>query len=324
MEWIKINEMEASKNSKIYTSKRGNWCMDKIKRVLLVGGTHGNELIGVNLIRRFEQYPQLIDRASFETLTLLGNPRAIEAGVRYLDKDLNRCFDLQLLQHEQGSNFYEIQRSKEISYKFGYMGQFPVDLIVDQHITTANAGIMLILDSSDAFTLNLAAYLSSINPKVKIYSSTKSGRSRDSLRSIAKYSICIEVGPMAHGTLWAELFQQTEELVYAILDYVERYNNNRTVSLEKQLLTLYQYVDAVDYPRNQVGEIQAMIHPRRQFKDYEAINTGDPMFVTLDGQTIMYQGNATVYPVFINEAAYYEKGIAMILTEKQTVHCPLT
>ncbi|MHC5727533.1 MAG: succinylglutamate desuccinylase/aspartoacylase domain-containing protein, partial [Nostoc sp.] len=32
---------------------------------------------------------------------------------------------------------------------------------------------------------------------------------------------------------------------------------------------------------------------------------------------IFYEGASTVYPIFINEAAYYEKGIAMYLTQKQ-------
>ncbi len=72
-----------------------------IKRVLLVGGTHGNELIGVYLIKKFEQDPELVRRNSFETLTLLGNPRAIEATVRYIDKDLNRCFEVQEFNYEQ-------------------------------------------------------------------------------------------------------------------------------------------------------------------------------------------------------------------------------
>jgi aspartoacylase len=36
------------------------------------------------------------------------------------------------------------------------------------------------------------------------------------------------------------------------------------------------------------------------------------------GETLPYAGNSVVYPIFINEAAYYEKGIAMILTQKQT------
>jgi aspartoacylase len=43
------------------------------------------------------------------------------------------------------------------------------------------------------------------------------------------------------------------------------------------------------------------------------------MFLTFDGRAIAYQGTSTVYPVFINEAAYYEKGIAMCITQKELV-----
>ncbi len=59
-----------------------------------------------------------------------------------------------------------------------------------------------------------------------------------------------------------------------------------------------------------------MIHPQLQFRDYEALHPGDLMFLTFDGRAIAYEGESTVYPVFINEAAYYEKGVAMCLTEK--------
>jgi aspartoacylase len=114
----------------------------------------------------------------------------------------------------------------------------------------------------------------------------------------------------------AKLFQQTEELTHAILDYVENYNQGKHLSIPSSL-TLYQCVEMVDYPKDWQGELQAMIHPQLQFQDYQPLNPGDPMFLTFDGQVIPYQGQSTVYPVFINEAAYYEKGIAMCLTQKQ-------
>ena len=36
-------------------------------------------------------------------------------------------------------------------------------------------------------------------------------------------------------------------------------------------------------------------------------------------RTITYQGDSTVYPVFVNEAAYYEKGIAMCLAKQREI-----
>jgi aspartoacylase len=62
-----------------------------------------------------------------------------------------------------------------------------------------------------------------------------------------------------------------------------------------------------------------MIHPQLQCQDYQPLKPGDPIFLTFDGKAIAYEGNSTVYPVFINEAAYYEKGIAMSFTQKQEV-----
>ncbi len=291
--------------------------MSKISLVLIAGGTHGNELTGVYLIKKFKQCPDLIRRPSFETLTLLGNPQAAVAGVRYIDKDLNRCFARQQLENIAISG-YEDQRAREIGRFFGQTGRMPTDVIVDLHSTTANMGLTLILDDHDRFNLELAAYLSSVQPSLRVYSSASSGRRQDSLRSLGKYGVGIEVGPISQGTLKAELFQKTEALIYAILDYLEHYNCN-SVPSKNTPLTIYRYVDAIDYPRDENGDIQAMIHPQLQFRDYEALNPGDPMFLTFQGEAIAYEGTSTVYPVFINEAAYYEKGIAMCFTDKQQI-----
>jgi aspartoacylase len=84
-------------------------------------------------------------------------------------------------------------------------------------------------------------------------------------------------------------------------------------------LSLYQATEIVDYPRSSQGELQAMVHPRLQNRDYEPLYPGEPMFISFAGEEIVYSGDSTVYPVFINEAAYYEKGIAMCLTQKQTI-----
>ena len=132
--------------------------------------------------------------------------------------------------------------------------------------------------------------------------------------SICEFGCSIEVGAVAQGTLNATLFQQTEELLYAILDYVEAYNQGSPLKV-KDTLSVYQSIRTIDYPRNETGEIQAMIHPRLQFQDYQALHPGEPIFLTFDGEEIVYEGDAIVYPVFINEAAYYEKGVAMSITQ---------
>jgi aspartoacylase len=288
--------------------------MKKINRVAIVGGTHGNEFTGAYLIKKFEKFPNLIQKPSFETLTLLGNPKAFENSKRYIDQDLNRSFLSQNLEDSTLSSYEDIQ-AKTIHQILGQQGKSKVDMIVDLHSTTANMGLSIMLGNQHPFMLQLVAYLSSINTEVKICF-TQPEQGSNFLRSLCELGFVIEVGPVAQGVLNAEWFQKTEELIYAVLDYLER-SNQGAIQQTNSTLTLYQYVGTIDYPRNEHGEIQAMIHPQLQFRDYEPLNPGDPIFLTLDGKAIAYEGKSTVYPVFINEAAYYEKGIAMCLTEKQ-------
>ncbi len=288
--------------------------MSHIERVAIVGGSHGNELTGVHLVKRFQQYPNLINRSSFKTLALLGNLKAIEEGKRYIDKDLNRCFTNQGLQNSQLSS-YEDTRAKAIQQILQPQNQPFVDVIVDLHSTTANMGLSLVFCDMHPFLLRLGAYLSSINPMVKVFINPQS-REGGFLRSLCELGFVIEVGAVAQNILNAELFQQTEQLIYTILDYFEGCNQGN-IPQPKSTLTFYQYIETIDYPRSNHQEIKAMIHPRLQFRDYEPLNPGDPMFLTFTGQDIFYEGASTVYPIFINEAAYYEKGIAMYLTEKQ-------
>lgn len=60
-------------------------------RVALCGGTHGNEMSGVYLVRELQR--QKIEKVGSATLTtVISNPRAVQMCKRYTDVDLNRCF----------------------------------------------------------------------------------------------------------------------------------------------------------------------------------------------------------------------------------------
>ena len=47
--------------------------MEKINKLAIIGGTHGNEFTGIYLVKKFEKFPELITRKNFETKTLLAN-----------------------------------------------------------------------------------------------------------------------------------------------------------------------------------------------------------------------------------------------------------
>lgn len=293
--------------------------MNQISRVAIVGGTHGNEFTGAYLIKKFTQFPHLVTKSSFETVTMLANPQAFHVGRRYLDKDLNRCF-LQKDLKNSSLNSYEEIRAKTIHDILGSKGNLQADFLLDLHSTTANMGLTIILVNSHPFNLKLAAYLSHINPLVKVYRcSFQSVAENPFLNSLCELGFAIEVGPVAQGVLKATLFHKTEELIYAVLEYLEKFNLG-DILLSNIPLTLYQHLNVVDFPQDKDGTITAMIHPKLQDGDYQALNPGDPIFLTLDGETIFYEGKSTVWPIFINEAAYYETGIAMCLTDKQEIH----
>lgn len=287
----------------------------RIRRVAIIGGTHGNELTGIYVIKKLQQFPDLMQRSSFESFTLLGNPQAFAVIRRYVDTDLNRCFLQQDLQQARPTT-YEEQRAQEI-YRL-LVAQNQVDVILDLHTTTANMGQTLIVANTSPFNLKLAAHLTAQNPAVHVLSWAKAEHTDSSLKSLCEIGFSLEIGAIPQGVLDAACFQQTESLLYAILDYLEAYNQNQ-LSADYKTCTLYQFIKAIDYPRNEQGELQAMIHPNLQGKDYQPLYPGEPIFLTFDHQTIHYEGDSIAYPVFINEAAYYEKGIAFCLTEQKQI-----
>jgi succinylglutamate desuccinylase len=286
-----------------------------IKRVAVVGGTHGNEWLGVWVTKKFQRQPELIYRSRFETVTLIGNPRAVQENRRYLDRDLNRCFDRQDLANPDLTG-YENRLAKEIAAQIGAGGTQPVDGIFDLHTTTTTMGVTIIPISHSLANLRLAAHMINGHPNARIYMGLYSEQASPMLRSLAPLGCTIEVGPIAQGILDAKLFQQMEAMVLKGLDYFEYCYGEQTPTAA---VTLYQAIETIDYPKNSHGEIAAMIHPDRQGQDYQPMAPGDPLFLDFNGQTIVYQGQQTVFPVFINEAAYYEKGIAAILTERREI-----
>ena len=282
---------------------------ESIERVAIVGGTHGNELTGVYLVNKFNLFPDLLERDSFECMTLLANPQAITANRRYISRDLNRSFANEDLSNSELTG-YEEKRAKEIATQLA-----DIDLIIDLHSSTSNMGLTILPSSRHPFNLRLAAYLSTLHRDVRVCY-VNCNDDDPMLRSLCPLGCTIEVGSVAQGILDADLFEKTQMLVRACLNYIDAENKGKPLAIPASL-DVYQTLSSVDYPRNSLGEIQAMIHPQLQFQDYKPLDSGDPMFIKFTGETIYYQDESTVFPIFINEAAYYEKGIAMTLTKKQ-------
>lgn len=63
-------------------------------RIAVCGGTHGNELSGVYLVREMERERKEKGDGVWPipVTTVVTNPRAVKEGKRYVGTDLNRCF----------------------------------------------------------------------------------------------------------------------------------------------------------------------------------------------------------------------------------------
>ena len=290
-----------------------------IKKVAITGGTHGNELTGVYLINKFKKSPNLVQRDGFETIIMHNNLKAIQKCTRYIDKDLNRAFKTEDLNDPNKAD-YEDLLAKVINAKLGPKGsEYPkVDFIVDLHSTTSNMGLSIVIDEGSKLTWQVAAYLKEMEPRVNIFRWKGDTEDVSFVNSIAKNGFAIEVGAIPQGVLRSDLFFDTEKLIHHILDFVEKLNNKK-FQKNYTSIEIYDHKELLDFPRDENGNITAMVHPSLQDKDYTKLKKGDPLFITLEGESINYEKDEEVYPLFVNEAAYYEKGFAMCLTEKKVI-----
>ncbi|XP_025957233.2 aspartoacylase isoform X2 [Dromaius novaehollandiae] len=289
-----------------------------VRKVAIFGGTHGNELSGIYLVKHWQEYGAEIQRTGVEVKPFISNPRAVKKCTRYIDCDLNRVFDPDNLGTVVEDIPYEVRRAQEINHIFGPKGSDDAyDLIFDLHNTTSNMGCTLILeDSRDDFTIQMSHYIKNAlapercpillieHPTLK-YATT---------RSVAKHLVGVEVGPQPHGVVRADILEKMRKTVKHGLDFVHLFNKGK--EFPPCTVEVYKIMEEVDYPRNKNDEITAIIHPKLQDQDWQPLNKGDPLFLTLDGEVIAYKGDSTVYPTFINEAAYYEKNQAFVKTVK--------
>uniref|UniRef100_A0A2K5YME4 Aspartoacylase n=1 Tax=Mandrillus leucophaeus TaxID=9568 RepID=A0A2K5YME4_MANLE len=270
---------------------------EPIKKVAIFGGTHGNELTGVFLVKHWLENGAEIQRTGLEVKPFIANPRAVKKCARYIDCDLNRIFDLENLGPGLAQQSHDIinvlltplkQREQNIRFLHNKKDVF------------------------DFFQTSLAplpCYIYLIeHPSLK-YATT---------RSIAKYPVGIEVGPQPQGVLRADILDQMRKMIKHALDFIHHFNEGK--EFPPCAIEVYKIIEKVDYPRDENGEIAAVIHPNLQDQDWKPLHPGDPMFLTLDGKTMSLGGDCTVYPVFVNEAAYYEKKEAFAKTTKLTLN----
>ncbi|WP_428241486.1 aspartoacylase [Gynuella sp.] len=289
--------------------------MDSIKSVVIVGGTHGNELTGIHLLRRWEQKPQEINRGSFVTETLLANPRAHAMNCRYIDQDLNRQFAIQDLANPTLPG-YEQNRAKAINQLIGPKQDPARDFIIDLHTTTANMGITIVINSLNPIVRRAAVQVQKTVPNVTLFYQEVDRMEDNFMISIARIGgLIIEVGPVAQGCLRADIFEASRLATHAVLDYLHLTNIGKAPELP-ETASGFQFVKKVKMPEDEQGNLIGMIHPNVQDKDFQPLNPGDPLFLLQNGDTVFYQDEPGLCPAFVNEAAYYDQHHGLSLLKR--------
>uniref|UniRef100_A0AAY4DFT7 N-acyl-aromatic-L-amino acid amidohydrolase n=1 Tax=Denticeps clupeoides TaxID=299321 RepID=A0AAY4DFT7_9TELE len=285
-----------------------------LSRVALCGGTHGNELSGIYLVReRLRRREKGAEAEPFALVTVMSNPRAVQQCRRYTETDLNRCFTEATLSSTPVSDGtpYEILRARELNALLGPKGSpEAVDLVCDLHNTTANMGLCFISYSDcDWICLHIYRHLQMATIPVRYVHFDLPIGEAYSLESVGKHGFG-EWG--AYYNLLAIHSQTFGERVQLMLDWIRLFNSG--AQFEGGPVELYTKVKTIDYPRDSESHhISAAIHPELQDRDFCLLHPGDPVFLTFSGETLRYRGKEPLYPFFVNEGAYYEKGIATTL-----------
>ncbi len=269
--------------------------------VLVFGGTHGNEWTGVYAVERFaeqlrKEFPELSCEFHFS------NPEAFKLNKRFKDEDLNRAF--QFLAEERPRS-YEHNRAREIRTLIGRRPCFVIDL----HTTTANMGNTVILTNYHPLNLWVAAQLTQRLPSCRVIGSPDDQKKY--LASQSEFGMMIEVGPVANGVVNGKALEGTLEVlrgIFAALSNQEKFSSGR--------ITLFEETSDIYYPKNDQGELDGYIHPEFQSKDFIPVNGNYTPFKKFSGEEISLSTTEELYPIFINEAAYYPQQLAFSLCRK--------
>ncbi len=283
-----------------------------LNKILIVSGTHGNEINPVWAVKQFCKQNN-ITKNNIEYKFIIGNPLACKKGVRYINSDLNRCFDFK---KNLGKTNYEFDRAKLLVEKFGIRSSEPCAIAIDLHTTTANMGTSIVMYGRRNKDFCLAALLQN-KFGLPIYLHENDNNQKGFLVEAWPCGLVIEVGSVAQNFYDPNIVNRFLVIINDLRDEINKLKNN-LIKLPKELI-VHVHQGSVDYPREKNGCINGIIHPERINQDWVHIKKGEPLFLDKNGNTIFYNGDSNICPVFIGEVAYQEKNIAMSYTKKEVI-----
>ena len=283
-----------------------------LQKIAIVGGTHGNEMSGIQLVSNWIRHGIPGAFSDLDIDCLFANTAAMDANVRFLEEDLNRQFTPQKL--SASPTCLEARLAQQLNETLGPKGQSDFDLVIDIHNTTSSMGATLIILEADEFHVQLARYVKHHMPEANVLvEDEKPPQEHPYLCTLGKRGLMIEVGAQPQGLLRADVYSLTEKMAEVILAFVQLYNQQAVPALPS--CDAFRFIENIQYPLDTEGHRLAMIHPQLQDRDFTELDQGMPIFQHFDGNTEVWHGD-TVYPHFINEAAYHKLHVAFATAVK--------
>ena len=136
----------------------------------------------------------------------------------------------------------------------------------------------------------------------------------------------------------APIYNATKKVLGKALDYIQLHNeyianseDESTFTKLKISLPMCIRLVPVPFPRDKAGNITAFVHESLlgipELQEGSTINRSSFIFQTLGGESIQFDPadygisdedvDKGIYPMFVNEAAYYEKDVAFFLTKRE-------
>lgn len=287
------------------------------RTIAVVGGTHGNERGGVWTARNLLANPERFSFPGLDVFGLIANGAAIERNLRYLDRDLNRCFGPDLSRLPPDAPDREQRRAQELSKQILRNGDRP-DLLIDLHNTTSAMGVSWLLTSLDPWPLYLGWQASLRDPRIRILHTPETIESNVFLPSLGKSEITLEIGAVPHGTESHWAWEAAQSHVLATMRTISEAPEgfDPVEALREARFEFFETVSVEPYPVGADGRSRGLIHRDAVGRDYQRFSPGDPLFFDpRTGETIVHSGKP-MHPIFLGEAAYVESGIAFHATRR--------
>ncbi|MBK8802020.1 MAG: succinylglutamate desuccinylase/aspartoacylase family protein [Fibrobacteres bacterium] len=240
---------------------------------------------------------------------ILANREAIERNLRYLDRDLNRCF----------GRSWPTPRRSTVARTATRLGACRRNLSQRRRTGSCGGsaqhhiehGVTWILPSLSPWPLYLAWQASLADSRVRILrrkprspmsSCLRWGKDKSRWKSVPS-----PTAPISHWA-WEAADSQVRTLLGTLGELPDTFDP--VDALADARFEFFQTVSIERYPLDDAGHTRCVIHQSAQARDYLPLADGEPLyFDPVEGVTLYHRG-ATIHPVFLGEAAYVESGIS--------------